>query len=119
SSASLFSNFSDSFIEFSSRADGLLLAVEGHQRGFVVDGRQQVRRPAPDYLKIAKGVGGMIQTEVDAVVLVQQKQLPPVPVVPIVYVNPRLAIVRQTEQQPLLDLLEVAGLDVVLSRLFL
>src|SRR5262249_15768886 len=68
---------------------------------------------------ISQGVGRMIQTEVDAVMPVQQKQLPPVPIVPIVYVNPRPAIVRETEQQPLLDLLEVAGLDVVLSLLFL
>src|SRR5689334_24901765 len=51
--------------------------------------------------------------------LVLEQQFAAVAVVAVGDVNPRFAEVRQAEQQPLLDLLEVARLDVVLPGLLL
>ena len=52
-------------------------------------------------------------------VLVPQQQLAAIAVVAVDHVNPRLAEIGQAEQQPLLDLLELARLDHVLPRLLL
>src|SRR6478672_138897 len=56
---------------------------------------------------------GVVELQVDPEVLVLQVQLAPVPVVPILDPDDRLAEIGQAEQQALLDLLELAALDLV------
>ena len=51
--------------------------------------------------------------------LVTQKQFPAVAEIAVYYIDPRFSEVRQADEQPLLDFLEVAGLNDVLPPLFL
>src|SRR4051794_34202022 len=75
--------------------------------------------PAPDEVHVGERVAGLAQAQVHALVPVPQEQLAAVAVVAVYYKDPRFAEVRQAEQEPLLDLLEVARLDEVLAVLLL
>ena len=79
----------------------------------------QVDRPAPDELEVGQGVGRLVEAQVDPVVLVPQQQFAAVAEVAVYYIDPRFSEVRQAEQQPLLDFLELARLDDVLPGLLL
>ncbi len=65
---------------------------------------------------MAEGVLRQVEFQVDPEVLVVQVQLAAVPVVAVLDPDDRLAEVGQAEQQPFLDLLKLAGLDLVRSR---
>ena len=56
---------------------------------------------------------GVVELQVDPEVLVLEVQLASVAVVAVLDPDDRLAEVGQVEQQPLLDLLELAALDLV------
>ena len=94
-------------------------AVEGQHGRLAVDDRLQMHRPAPEELEVGQRVRRLVQAQVDSVVLVPQQQFAAVAVVAVHYIDPRFAEVRQAEQQPLLDFLELARLDDVLPRLLL
>src|SRR5207237_2614264 len=81
--------------------------------------RLQVHRAAPDELEVGQHVGRLVEAEVHPVVLVPQQQFAAVAVVAVHYIDPRLPEVRQAEQEPLLDLLELPRLNYILPRLFL
>src|SRR5262249_11484275 len=118
-SASLARRTASRLICLSSGFDAVVGAVEGQRGRLAVDDRLQVRRPPPDELDVGQGVGRLVEPEVDARVLLPQEQLAAVAVVAVYYINPRLAEVRQAEEEPLLDFLELAGLNDVLAGLLL
>ena len=75
-------------------------------------------RPRPEAVQVAERVLGVVELQVDPEVLVLQVQLAAVPVVAVLDADDRLAEVGQAEQEPLLDLLELAALDLVASRVW-
>ena len=56
---------------------------------------------------------GVVELQVDPEVLVLQVQLAPVPIIPVLHPDDRLAEVGQLEQEAFLDPLELATLDLV------
>src|SRR5436189_360003 len=110
---------SSRFIAFSSGSDGMVGAVERQGGRLAVNERMQVHGPAPDELDVGQGLGGVVQSQVNAVVLVFEKQFTAVAVIAVHHVNPRPAVVSQAVQQSLLDLLKFARLYDILSALFL
>ena len=97
----------------SQRADRVIRSVERQQGGPPVDARLEVDRPRPEAVQVAQRVLGVVELQVDPEVLVLQVQLAAVAVVAVLDPDDRLAEVGQAEQQPLLDLLELAALDLV------
>ena len=93
--------------------------VKGHQAWLIVDDGVQMDRPPPNCPHIAQGVGGLVQLQVNPLVIVLEQQFAAVAVVGVGHVNPRLPEVRQSEEQPLFDLLELAGLNDVIAPLFI
>ena len=87
--------------------------VERQQGGPPVDDRLDVHRTGPEAVEVTQRVLGVVELQVDAEVLVLQVQLAAVAVVAVLDPDDRLAEVGQVEQQPLLDLLELAALDLV------
>src|SRR5690606_16165474 len=84
--------------------------------GLVVDHRQQRDRPSPDPLEVLERVAGVTEPQVDALVAMREQQLAAVEVVGLDHVDERLAEVGQLLQQRVLDLLELARLDLVATR---
>ena len=97
----------------------MFAAVEGERGRLALDDRLQVNRPTPDELQVGQRVFRLVLAQVHSVMFVPQQQLAAVLVVAVHDVDPRLAEVGQTEQQPLLDLVELPRLDDVLPRLVL
>src|SRR3954452_21666742 len=70
-------------------------------------------RTGPQAMEMSQCILCMVQPQVDPKMLVLQVELAPVAVVAVLDPDDRLAEIRQVEQEPLLDLLELAALDLV------
>src|SRR5947209_16293593 len=70
-------------------------------------------RTGPQAVEMSQCILCMVQPQVDPKMLVLQVELTPVAVVAVLDPDNRLAEIRQVEQEPLLDLLELAALDFV------
>src|SRR5262249_36670736 len=118
-SASLCRSVSSRVIAISQSSCRMVGTVERQQRRLAVHDGLQVDRPAPDRLDVRQRGRRVIYLQFYTAKFVTQKQFPAIVVVPVHDVDERLAKIRQAEQQPLLDLLEVARLDDVLPHLLL
>src|SRR5262249_19578101 len=76
-------------------------------------------RPAPDELEVGQRVARLVLAEVHSIMFMTQQQLAAIAVVAVHDKNPRFAEVRQAEQQPFLDLVELPRLDDELAGLVL
>src|SRR5262249_17345306 len=119
SSASFSRSLFSSVICLSQVLDGVVGSIESHQARLVLDHRLQVYRPAPDGLHVPQRIRGPVQLQVEAVVFMPEQQFTAVLVVAVHHVDERAAGVGQAEQEPLLDLLELARLDNVIASLFI
>src|SRR5438874_1796568 len=72
-------------------------------------------RPLPQLIQVRERVLRVIRLQFDAAVAVFQKQLTAVLIVAVLHINNRPADVGQVKEQPLLDLLELAALDLVIA----
>src|SRR5205823_5663686 len=110
-SLSLGRRFSASVIGASDCLLRVIGAVEAEHRRLSVEDRLQVDRARPDVLYVGQRVPGLVQLQIYPIMLVPQQQFAAVAVVAVDDVDPRLAEVGQTEEQSLLDLLELPALD--------
>ena len=91
----------------------MIISIEREERRTPVDARLEVDRSRPEAVQVTERVLGVVEPEVHAEILVMQVELAPVAVVGVLDPDDRLPEIRQVEQQPLLDLLELAALDFV------
>src|SRR5262249_45845320 len=78
-----------------------------------VDTGLDMHRPRPDAVEVAQRVLGVVEFQVDPEMVMMEVKLIPIPIVAVLDTDDWLAEIRQTEQQTLLDLLELATLDLV------
>ena len=88
-------------------------SIERKQRGPPVDARLEVHRAGPEAVQVSQRVLGVVELQVDSEMVMVQVKLASVPIVAILDPNDRLAEIGQTEQKTLLDLLELAALDLI------
>src|SRR5690606_25793069 len=88
-----------------------LRPVEADPLGLVVDEREDRRRPPPHAFEVAQRVPRVVELEALALVAMPEQELAAVQVVRIDHVDERLPEVGQLPQQRVLDLLELARLD--------
>src|SRR5690606_29756741 len=88
-----------------------LRPVEADPLGLVVDEREDRRRPPPHAFEVAQRVPRVVELEVLARGAMPEQELAAVQVVRIDHVDERLPEVGQLPQQRVLDLLELARLD--------
>src|SRR5438309_625231 len=91
----------------------MISTIERQQGRPPVDARLQMDRSRPQAVEMTQRVLGVVEPQVDAEILVMQVKLAAVAVVGILDPDDRLTEIRQVEQEPLLDLLELAALDLV------
>src|SRR5271165_5502411 len=72
-----------------------------------------MHRTGPKAVEMTECVLRVVQLQIDAEVLMKQIELSAVAVIAVLDPDDRLTEVGQVEQQPLLDLLELAALDLV------
>src|SRR5262245_22935468 len=118
-SASFCRSNSSRVIDFSSGFYGVVGAVERQHGWLAVDQRLEVHRAPPDVLYVSQRIRSVVQTQFHPVELVDEEEFSTIAVISVDYVDPRLPEVGQAEQEPLLDLLELAGINVVYPSLLL
>src|SRR5262249_43068359 len=89
----------------------VVAAVEAQDLALAVDLGHQVHRPLPHPLQCGQRVTRVVELEVDTLVVVAQEQLGTVLEIAVLHIDEGLPEVGELEQQPFLDLLELAGLD--------
>src|SRR5262245_62923732 len=97
----------------SQRADRMIRPVKRQKGGTPVDTGLDMHRPRPDAVEVAQRVLGVVEFQVDPEMVMMEVKLIPIPIVAVLDTDDWLAEIRQTEQQTLLDLLELATLDLV------
>src|SRR4029079_12428166 len=93
----------------------LFLAVEAEHLLLALDDRQQVDRPPPDAHQRGDRRARVVDLQVGPLVAVPHQQLAAVVVVGVLDEDERVAEVRQREQHLVLDLLELARVDLVVA----
>src|SRR5262249_39442736 len=95
---------------------GVVAPVEAHELALAVDLGHEVDRPLPDAVHVGQRVAAVVELEVDALVPVVHEELAAILEVPVDDVDERLPVVGEPEEQLVLHLLELAALDLPISR---
>src|SRR5262249_10531554 len=97
----------------SQRADRMIRTVKRQHGWPPIDTRFYMHWTCPEAVEVPQRVLGMVELQVDSEMVMVQVKLAAVPVVAVLDPDDRLAEVGQTEQQAILDLLELTALDLV------
>ena len=87
--------------------------VERKQKLFIVAHGFQMHGPRPDFVHVAQGIAGVVKAQIDAFVTVAQVQLTAITVIAVLHADERLPEIGHSEQLLLLDLLKLAGGELV------
>ena len=94
----------------------MFVTVERHNADVIVQDRFDMHRPRPQGVHVFQRVFGVGDLQFRPAELVLEKQFAAILVVAVRDMDDRASHVGQAEQQPLLDLVELAALDLVVSR---
>src|SRR5687767_15272349 len=89
----------------------MLAAVEAHHHLLALDDREEVHGALPYADEALHDLARVVGAEIHALVIVLEEELAAVVVVRVLDVDERVARVRELEEELLLDLLELARLD--------